>query len=151
MPKQYSERETRELIEAYSENPCLETVDVLSVRFNKTRKSIIAKLSKEGVYQTLGYRTKRGEVPITKLEMVRSIESALDCEFPGLDKTPKPTLKNLMSLINDTMYNFEEALAELSGLRENARIAEDMRGIKKRSISMSTADLGFDPSILANK
>jgi hypothetical protein len=54
----YTEKETRELIELYESNPCLEMVSRLAVRFNKPKKSIIGKLSKEGVYQKLGYRSK---------------------------------------------------------------------------------------------
>ena len=62
----YTPREVEKLIDIYTANPCLETVDKLTVELNKPRKSIIAKLVKEGVYVTRGYRTKTGEVPVTR-------------------------------------------------------------------------------------
>jgi len=134
MPKQYTDRETREIVELYEAHPNLETVDMLCVKFNRTRKSIIAKLSKEGVYQTKGYRTKRGEVPISKLEMVRQIEDALDDKFPGLDKTPKDTLKALKDHVLEVTYLLDNSLNDIYDLRENQAILKEIIGTKNRSI-----------------
>ena len=91
----YTASDTAKLIQLYEENPTLEMVNKLSVLFNKPKKSIIGKLSKEGVYQARGYRSKTGEIPITKLAIVRQIEDLLEDKFPGLDKAPKLTLVKL--------------------------------------------------------
>lgn len=99
--KAYTETQTQKIIEIYTANPTLETVDRLSVRFNKPRKSLISKLVKEGVYVAKGYRSKTGEKPITKLALVRNIEHILDLKLPGLDKAPKGTLKMLFEALSD--------------------------------------------------
>lgn len=113
MSSTYSPREVVYLIDTYTDNPCLETVDRLAVKLNKPRKSIISKLSKEGVYISRGYLSKTGEPPVSKLAIVRTIEDALDNKFPGLDKTPKTTLKLLSDTILDLASLTEEALGEI--------------------------------------
>ena len=121
MPSIYSETEVKRMIEMYTENPCLEVVDKLSVLLNKPRKSIISKLVKEGVYIKRGYLDKRGQLPVTKLELVRGIEDALDIKLPGLDKSPKQTLKVLNETVEElTMMaqNLAEELAELKELSD---------------------------------
>ena len=64
----------------------------------KSIKSIIGKLSREGVYRREIYKTKSGETPVTKVEIVSNIAEALGLEVDnllGLDKAPKNTLKTL--------------------------------------------------------
>lgn len=109
----YTERETKQMIDAYTANPCIEVVDKLSVQLNKPRRSIISKLVKEGVYITRGYRTKTGDIPITKLQVVRSIEEALDISLPGLDKAPKSTLKTLETAVLEQTQFLDDVLEEL--------------------------------------
>jgi hypothetical protein len=109
----YSEKDVTLLVDTYQKNPCLEVVDKLSVMLNKPRKSIIAKLSKEGVYIRKGYRTKTGEEVVTKLQLVRDIEGALDKKLPGLDKTPKTTLKVLRDDIMEAANLMEDTLEEM--------------------------------------
>jgi len=99
----YTPTEVKRLEEIYSKDPTLETVTRLSVVLNKPKKSIIAKLVKMGIYEKAGYRTKTGEKPITKLQIVRSLEEMLGASLPGLDKTPKLTLKTLHTSIS-TLY-----------------------------------------------
>ena len=98
---------------------------------NKPKKSIIAKLVKEGVYVTRSYRTKTGELPITKLELVRSIEDALDLSLPGLDKAPKGTLKKLSETIIEVEQYLDKALEELQQSVERVKTMEEMLGVKK--------------------
>ena len=65
---------------------------------NKSIKSIIGKLSREGVYRREIYKTKSGETPVTKVEIVSNIAETLGLEVDnllGLDKAPKATLKTL--------------------------------------------------------
>ena len=92
----YTEEETANIVQQYMDNPTRETVDRLAQVYNKSARSIIGKLAKEGVYQRVEYRTKTGEVPVTKLEIVEEIQSQLGCEaLTGLEKAPKHTLKTL--------------------------------------------------------
>jgi hypothetical protein len=127
MPSSYSEKEVKQLIDVYTANPCMETVERLMTLLNRPKKSIISKLVKEGVYVTHRYLSKTGEAPITKLEIVRSIEDALDTSLPGLDKTPKITLKELNRAILEQTRLFEEALEELQELSETDRVRKEMR------------------------
>jgi len=122
----YTNKQVDKMIDIYTDNPCLEVVNKLSVMFNRPRKSIISKLSKEGVYIKLGYRSKSGEVPITKLQLVRSIEDALDIKLPGLDKTQKATLKLLSDTVVEQTQMLEDTLEELGRRFENKRVQDDI-------------------------
>lgn len=91
----------------YKANPCLETVELLVEELQKSKKSIIGKLSREGVYRREVYKTKQGEKPITKAEIVDIIADLLDLEsdrLTGLDKTPKAVLKLLVNTLKHTSY-----------------------------------------------
>ena len=109
----YTEREVAKLHEIYTQNPILETVDRLSVLLNKPRKSIISKLVKEGIYESRGYRSKTGEKPITKLAIVRSLESALALNLQGLDKAPKGTLQKLEKTVLEMKNEMSDIYFEL--------------------------------------
>ena len=94
----YTEQITKELIEAYEDEPTRETVEKLAETYSKSVKSIIGKLSREGVYRREIYKSKTGEVPVTKNEIVNNIADSLGIEveaLSGLEKSPKAALKNL--------------------------------------------------------
>ncbi len=127
MTSVYNKIETKKAIELYENNPGSEAVDKICILLNKTRKSVIAKLSKEGVYITKRYTTKRGEDVITKLQIVRQIEAILDCTLSDLEKAPKTTLKALLmelSYFNDIM---QEATKEAEKFGEQLRVLEEMK------------------------
>ena len=86
----------------YTAKPCRETVNKLAVELGKSEKSIIGKLSREGVYRREVYKTKLGETPVTKIELVHHIAEHLELEpdsLTGLDKTPK----NVLKIVNETL------------------------------------------------
>jgi len=94
----YTEAQTEMMVVAYSNSPTLETVEILAKQLSKSTKSIIGKLSREGVYQRAIYKNKVGELPLTKVEIVSSIADNLGVEIEdlaGLEKSPKEALKNL--------------------------------------------------------
>ena len=92
----YSPEITESMIKAYKLEPTKSTVQKLAIELDKSVKSIIGKLSKEGVYRRESYKTKTGDKPITKDEIVISICDLIGLEdLPGLAKTPKITLKRL--------------------------------------------------------
>ena len=66
----YNEEQTKHIVEAYQSNPNRETVEALAKELSKSIKSIIGKLSREGVYRREIYKTKTGELPVTKVEIV---------------------------------------------------------------------------------
>ena len=82
----------------YSANPTRETVEELASELDKSIKSVIGKLSREGIYQKSEYLTKTGEKPITKKELVEKVAEILGMEYQalaGLEKSPKQALKSL--------------------------------------------------------
>ena len=94
----YSEEQTKYMTDLYLSTPSRNTVEILAEEMNKSIKSIIGKLSREGVYRREIYKTKSGETPVTKVEIVSNIADTLGLEVDnllGLDKAPKSTLKIL--------------------------------------------------------
>ncbi len=100
----YTEDQTKHIIEAYQRSPNRDTVEMLAEELQKSVKSIIGKLSREGVYRREIYKTKSGELPVTKVEIVSNIADSLGIEVEsllGLEKTPKATLKKLEESIGE--------------------------------------------------
>ena len=94
----YTAEMTEAIVEQYVNNPNPETVEHLAFHYGKSKKSIIGKLSREGVYRREVYVSKTGEAPITKVEIVGNIAESLGLEtttLAGLEKSPKAALRNL--------------------------------------------------------
>ncbi len=94
----YTEEMTNAMIREYTDKPTPETVEMLAEMFGRSKKSIIGKLSREGVYRREVYVSKTGEAPITKVEIVNNIAEGLGIEssnLAGLEKSPKTALRNL--------------------------------------------------------
>ena len=103
MASNYTSEQVELMIEAYSANPTRDTVDDLAKTLNKSVKSIIGKLSREGVYQKAVYKTKTGEIPVTKAQLVIDIATLLEIDsnkIMGLEKAPKQDIKYLHDTIN---------------------------------------------------
>lgn len=106
MSVNYTEKQVELMIEAYTNTPTRETVENLAENLDKSIKSIIGKLSREGVYKKTVYKTKTGESPETKKEIVEFVASVLEIEYQtiaGLEKSPKSALKILRSAIQKQM------------------------------------------------
>jgi hypothetical protein len=109
MAKNYTDDQTKHMIEIYQANPTRETVDKLALEMGKTVKSVIGKLSREKVYVKKDYTTKRGEKPITKLEMVQEIADMLQGDkerLQTLEKSSKAELLYLKVLVEDLKEGF---------------------------------------------
>ena len=103
MASNYTSEQVELMIEAYSANPTRDTVDDLAKTLDKSVKSIIGKLSREGVYQKAVYKTKTGEIPVTKAQLVIDIATLLEIDsskITGLEKAPKQDIKYLHDTIN---------------------------------------------------
>jgi transcription initiation factor TFIIIB Brf1 subunit/transcription initiation factor TFIIB len=95
----YSEEVTATIVAAYAANPTMQTVRDLAEIYEKTTKSIIGKLSREGVYQKSSYTTKTGNKPVTKIELVTQLADYLGIELDsiaGLEKSPKAALQKIL-------------------------------------------------------
>lgn len=98
----YTQEQVEHMIEAYTKNPNRETVENLAEDLDKSIKSIIGKLSREGVYKKTVYKTKTGEDPETKKEIVQELAERLEVSYEaiaGLEKSPKSALKILRSAV----------------------------------------------------
>ena len=98
--KNYTDEMVSNMVEAYNANPTRETVDQLAEDLGKTTRSIIAKLSREGVYQAQPRTTKSGEPVVSKTELVSTIEQHFDIEMPTLVKAGKQDLQRLVDAIS---------------------------------------------------
>jgi len=104
MSVNYTEQQVQHMIEEYKNNPTRETVENLAEELNKSIKSIIGKLSREGVYQKTVYKTKTGEDPVTKRELVEELSDLVGIEYnmiAGLEKSPKIDLKRLVEILKE--------------------------------------------------
>ena len=111
MSVNYKEEQVNYMVRAYEVEPTRATVDALADELNKSVKSIIGKLSREGVYKKTVYKTKTGEDPVTKKELVEELAGILDISadsIVGLEKSPKADLKNLVLTLREYESNGEE-------------------------------------------
>ena len=111
MSVNYTEEQVKHMVEAYQAKPDRSTVDALGDELNKSVKSIIGKLSREGVYKKTVSKTKTGEDPVTKKELVEELAGILDISadsIVGLEKSPKADLKNLVLTLREYESNGEE-------------------------------------------
>ena len=102
MSVNYTPEQVDLMKEQYTKNPSRETVENLAETLDKSIKSIIGKLSREGVYRKTVYKTKTGEDPETKKEIVQELAERLEVSYEaiaGLEKSPKAALKILRSAI----------------------------------------------------
>jgi Zn-dependent M32 family carboxypeptidase len=111
MSVNYTEEQVSYMVKEYEASPTRDTVDALAEELNKSVKSIIGKLSREGVYKKTVYKTKTGEDPITKKEIVENLAEYLDISadsISGLEKSPKADLKKLWETVYEYVANGEE-------------------------------------------
>ena len=93
--KNYSEKDVQFAIDAYTKEPTRDTVDMIAEKLGKNARSVIAKLSREGVYVAQPRMTKTGEPVVLKSEFVNRIHTALGIEIPSIAKATKADLQRL--------------------------------------------------------
>ena len=97
----YTQDQVEYIVNQYRLSPTRETVEKLAEELEKSIKSIIGKLSREGVYKKTEYTTKTGEKPITKSQLVQELEELLECSLQGLEKAPKSALVGIRNAIGE--------------------------------------------------
>jgi hypothetical protein len=95
----YSAETTANLALAYAEN---KDTDALAVQFGKSSRSIIAKLSRMGIYVKSEYTTKTGETPISKEEIVTDIATLINANVETLESLEKAN-KTALQTIYDAL------------------------------------------------
>ena len=104
MAANYTEEQVEAMIAWYTAEPTRETVEIIAKEMDKSVKSVIGKLSREGVYKKAEYLSKTGQRPVTKKQMVNMIAQNLvgdSNKLMGLEKAPKADLKYLLDLISE--------------------------------------------------
>ena len=96
----YTQQQTEQMVSKYSVNPTRATVDALAKELGKNTRSVIAKLSREGVYVAQPRATKSGEPIVRKAELVAQLEAHFGIEMPTLVKTSKADLQRLLEAVS---------------------------------------------------
>ena len=99
-PKNYTDEMVAQMTKAYTAEPTRETVDMLAKKLGKSVRSIIAKLSREGVYIAQPKVTKTGEPVVRKAELVSVVEAHFGIALPTLVKASKADLQRLVDTLS---------------------------------------------------
>lgn len=87
------------MLEAYSASPTQETVDALAEKLQRSTKSIVAKLSRMGIYKPkVKYLTKTGEKPEKKDVTAEAIGAILRLSENDIDSLTKATKSALRAI-----------------------------------------------------
>ena len=87
-----------EMVSRYEAEPTRVTVDELAAEFDKSARSVIAKLSALGVYVAAVKATKR-PAQVRKADLVARIEEDLGVEFVSLNKAGFADLEKLQARV----------------------------------------------------
>tara|TARA_X000001382_G_scaffold1930_1_gene2313 strand:+ start:1168 stop:1557 length:390 start_codon:yes stop_codon:yes gene_type:complete len=96
----YTDAMVARMIATYEANPSLDTVAQLSVDMGKNKRSIIAKLVREGVYKAAPRVTKAGAPIVRKADLVSQIETHFGTTMTSLVKASKSDLQRMVDAIN---------------------------------------------------
>lgn len=95
----YTAEQTQQIITEYKSGISVETI---ATKFGKTTRSIIAKLSREGVYQKKEYISKTGDKPVKKDFVADAIGNILrlsESETESLTKCNKTALRKIFEAL----------------------------------------------------
>lgn len=94
----YTESQVAQIVEAYASGV---SVEDLAVKMGKSTRSIIAKLSREGVYKKAQASTSKR---VTKADLIVKIAAALDVEAAKLESLEKGSLEALQLLAEKVVF-----------------------------------------------
>lgn len=95
----YTPEQTTQMVQAYQAGT---TVEAIASSLGKTVRSVVAKLSREGVYKAKTYTTKKGDAPVKKeshVERITSICGLSDGEADSLAKANKTALVKILGML----------------------------------------------------
>ena len=95
-PVTYTVEQTAELVANYTAGT---SVDELALKFGKSVRSVVAKLSREGVYVKKAAAAKEAAGASRKEEIVLALELAAGVEMPSLHKCTKADLEKLLNFV----------------------------------------------------
>jgi predicted transcriptional regulator len=95
----YTAEQTAKMIADYQAGM---TVDTIAEALGKTVRSVVAKLSREKVYQAKAYKTKSGETPIKKdvhADFIGEMLGLTEADTESLTKANKVALAKIADFI----------------------------------------------------
>ena len=102
----YTPEQTAELVAAYVADATEATIATFAEKFSKTARSIIAKLSREGVYKKKEYVGKNGEAVQKKNELADAIGAILkmtEPEITSMEKVNKTALQKIFTALANSV------------------------------------------------
>lgn len=96
----YTAEQTAMLFEAYQANPTKDTVELMAQAMGKTAKSIVAKLSRSGLYVKPERTTKTGEKIVKKDAHADAIGAILQLSENDVESLTKANKKALAAIFN---------------------------------------------------
>ena len=101
----YTEAQVTEIVAAYTEAPTQATVEALATKLGKSVKSIVAKLSREGVYKAKA--STKASARVTKADLVAKIAAELQVEAAVLETLTKASHEALEVLASKVVFSNE--------------------------------------------
>jgi hypothetical protein len=101
-PANYTAEQEAVMLQAYTANPAQSTVEMLAADMGKNVRSIVAKLSRMGIYKKKEYVTKTGEKAVSKNEHADAIGAILrlnENDTDSLAKANKSALKAIFEAL----------------------------------------------------
>ena len=98
----YTVAQTAQMVADYVAAPSSVTVEAIAAAFGKTARSVVAKLSKEGVYVAKVYVSKTGEKPVKKdahADAIGAVLSLTEAETESLTKANKTALVKIFAAL----------------------------------------------------
>lgn len=98
----YTAEQTAAIVESYKALPTKATVEALAVQFGKSVRSIVAKLSREGVYQKAERVSKTGAAIVKKDSLSDELAMLLgltEAEADSLTKANKTALSKILVVV----------------------------------------------------
>lgn len=95
----YTPEMTAQMVQDYQAGVAVETI---ASNLGKTVRSVVAKLSREGVYQKKEYQTKTGESPIPKeilADRIAALVGLSEGETDSLTKANKTALQKILDKV----------------------------------------------------
>jgi len=96
----YTDAMVNQMVGEYTANPTVDTVVALATAMGKNKRSIIAKLVREGVYQAQERTTKSGAPIVRKAELVARIQDNLGITVASFEKASKADLQRMVEALN---------------------------------------------------
>lgn len=111
----YTPEQTAALVESYTNAPTRETVEIIALELGKSVRSVVAKLSREGVYKKPVPTSKTGGAIVKKDALVDKLMGLIDLTEPEASSfahVNKTALLKLVDALTPTLDAENEEISE---------------------------------------